>query len=56
MHHLKKLTCRRISKELLQTYQEIQANPHLYENSTFEFIATPDVKFDEIKDEFKLYN
>jgi hypothetical protein len=53
MHHLKKLTCRRISVELQQTNQEIQENPHLFVNSTFEFIADPDVQFHEIKEEFK---
>jgi hypothetical protein len=39
-------------EELLQTYQDIQANRHLYVNLTFEFVADPDVKFDEIKEEF----
>jgi hypothetical protein len=54
MRHLKKFVCHHISEdeELQETYQEIQENPHLYMNTSFEFIADPNVNFDEINDEF----
>lgn len=48
MQNLKKLTTRRITKEALLAYQEVQANPNQFENSTFEFIVDPD--YDHFKE------
>lgn len=53
MRLLKKFTCHKITDELLQTYQDIQSHPHLYINTTFEFVAERDLKFSQIEKEFE---
>jgi hypothetical protein len=47
MRHLKKLVCKQIADELQQAYQEIQDNPHLYVNTTFEFVTVDEETFDK---------
>jgi hypothetical protein len=38
---------------MLQVYKTIQNQPHLYVNTTFEFIAETNMKFNTIAEEFK---
>jgi hypothetical protein len=52
MRHLKKLVCYKITDEMLRVYQMIKSHPHHYVNTTFEFIAKPDMKSDTIFEEF----
>lgn len=54
MRFLKKLTCREITTELQQAYQEIQNNPHLYMNTSFELIADHVFPFGEHAEYFSL--
>lgn len=52
MRHLKRLICYEYNEELLTAYEEIKNNPRQYINSSFEFVADPNIDFNEIQKEF----
>lgn len=54
MRNLKKLICLKVTDELKQAYQEIQRNPHLYKNTTFELVEEEDLPFDTITEKLKV--
>lgn len=51
MRYLKKVICMNVTEENWQNHREIQSNPHLYLNSSFELIEEPSFNFNELKKE-----
>lgn len=48
MPNLKSFTCSIITEEMQQTYEEIQRNPHLYVNTSFDLIDDDTIEFQTI--------